>query len=196
VDWSGVSDINSATVTPASIFADVSDEGATLSTTLNPAYKRTITYTSGNTGIVTVAADGNLTYVGTGSTSISVAVGGLAETKTVPVKILKSELTNGTSYVYGGSAVTPAVQVTCGSTLNQGTDYTVQYNNNTSVGEASVTITGAGAYSGYQKTLTYQITASNAITQDMVSDATFSVNTTTNAVTVERGMSNLVCGTD
>ncbi|MCI2062688.1 MAG: hypothetical protein LKJ83_07940, partial [Eubacteriaceae bacterium] len=50
---------------------------------------------------------------------------------------------------YSGSAFTPAAEVKYGETvLNEGTDYTVSYENNTDVGTATVTITGIGKYSG------------------------------------------------
>ena len=53
------------------------------------------------------------------------------------------------SAVYNGSAQTPAVKVTVGNvTLTEGTDYTVAYADNTNAGTASVTVTGAGNYSG------------------------------------------------
>ena len=50
---------------------------------------------------------------------------------------------------YTGSALTPAVTVRVGEqTLTEGWDYTVAYANNTNVGEATVTVTGRGDYSG------------------------------------------------
>ena len=50
---------------------------------------------------------------------------------------------------YTGSAIEPAVTVTLdGTTLVEGTDYTVEYANNVEVGTATVTITGAGDYIG------------------------------------------------
>lgn len=53
------------------------------------------------------------------------------------------------SQVYSGSAITPAVTVTYdGTTLTEGTDYTVAYSNNVNPGTATVTITGIGGYTG------------------------------------------------
>lgn len=50
---------------------------------------------------------------------------------------------------YTGSALTPAVTVKVGEqTLTEGWDYTVAYANNTNVGEATVTVTGRGDYTG------------------------------------------------
>lgn len=50
---------------------------------------------------------------------------------------------------YTGSALTPAVAVTDGeTTLAEGTDYKVEYADNTNVGTATATITGIGSYCG------------------------------------------------
>lgn len=60
-------------------------------------------------------------------------------------------LPNGTAYPYMGSnaAIEPAVAVTLdGMTLTEGTDYEVTYQNNKTVGEASVVVTGMGSYAG------------------------------------------------
>jgi hypothetical protein len=58
-----------------------------------------------------------------------------------------------------GSSVTPEPIVTfLGNTLTENADYTLSYNNNTSGGTGSVTITGIGSYSG-AKTIEFQIAA-------------------------------------
>ncbi len=52
-------------------------------------------------------------------------------------------------FTYDGTAKKPVVTVKHGNTtLSQGTDYTVSYSNNTNIGNATVTITGKGNYSG------------------------------------------------
>ena len=52
-------------------------------------------------------------------------------------------------YIYNGKARTPGVVVTLnGATLKKGTDYTVSYSSNKSVGTATVTVKGTGAYIG------------------------------------------------
>ena len=51
--------------------------------------------------------------------------------------------------VYAGQAVTPQVTVTLdGTTLTEGTDYTVSYVGNDAVGTALAVVTGTGSYSG------------------------------------------------
>ena len=57
---------------------------------------------------------------------------------------------------YTGSAIEPEVTITDGETaLTLGTDYTVEYSDNTNAGTAKVTISGAGNYGGsIEKTFT------------------------------------------
>ena len=69
---------------------------------------------------------------------------------------------NGTSpdqyYIYDGSAKEPTVAVTlAGFTLETPTDYTYAYTDNTDVGTATVTITGAGDYAETSGTKTFKI---------------------------------------
>jgi hypothetical protein len=50
---------------------------------------------------------------------------------------------------YSGSAITPALTVTCdGALLARGADYTVAYSNNTAMGKAAATLTGVGPCRG------------------------------------------------
>ena len=54
-----------------------------------------------------------------------------------------------TSYVYDGKAKKPTITVKDGTAiLQEGTDYTVTYNNNINAGTAKVTIIGKGIYKG------------------------------------------------
>lgn len=53
------------------------------------------------------------------------------------------------NYIYDGKEKKPDVTVKYGyATLQQGTDYTVEYSNNVKAGTATVTINGSGIYSG------------------------------------------------
>ncbi len=53
------------------------------------------------------------------------------------------------SYTYNGTAHTPRMTIQYGSTpLREGTDYTLSYSNNINAGEATVTATGTGNYTG------------------------------------------------
>ena len=81
--------------------------------------------------------------------------------------------------------------------LVSGTDYDAAYSNNTSVGEATVTLTFKGNYSG-TKTATFQITAKSAegVTVDAIADQTYTGSALKPAVTVKDGETTLVSGTD
>lgn len=72
---------------------------------------------------------------------------------------------SGTSFNYTGEAIEPAVTVTYkGHELVEGTDYELEYKNNTNAGTASVVITGKGNYTGsVTKTFTIK-KAVNAVT--------------------------------
>lgn len=63
-----------------------------------------------------------------------------------------------TSYTYTGKTIKPSVVAkdSKGKTLKAGTDYTVSYKNNKTVGKATVTVTFKGNYSG-TKTLSFSI---------------------------------------
>lgn len=60
--------------------------------------------------------------------------------------------------IYTGAPFTPAPVVTMnGAALKNGVDYTVAFDNNINIGNAKITITGTGAYTG-TKTITFRIT--------------------------------------
>ncbi len=101
-----------------------------------------------------------------------------AEKKTITAK---DATITPTSYTYNGKAKKPAVTVKVdGTTLKNGTDYTVSYKNNINAGTAKAIITGKGNYQGtVTKTFTitirkgtshtvgaykYQVTASGKVT--------------------------------
>ena len=60
---------------------------------------------------------------------------------------------------YTGKPIYPNISIkdTSGNELVSGTDYTLEYQNNIDVGVATVTIKGAGKYSGQSKTLKFNI---------------------------------------
>lgn len=97
----------------------------------------------------------NNTKVGTATVKIA-GIDPYTSTKSVTFKIVKRPLTDAAVVVdtiddqqYTGTAITPEPVVKCqGVILKKGTDYTVRYSNNTKVGTATVTITGAGNYTG------------------------------------------------
>lgn len=85
----------------------------------------------------------------------------LADAAAAKTNISKATVGAVPSQSYTGKAITPAVTVSYnGKTLVNGTDYTLGYANNTNIGTAFITITGAGNYTG-TVTKTFEITVSN-----------------------------------
>ena len=149
---------------------------------------------SGNTG--TAAQTYTLTVMGKGNYA-----GTVKKQFTIAQKVLTAGMVSGVSasYIYMGSAIEPAVTVKDGNkTLAVGTDYTIAYQNNTSAGTASVTVTGKGNYKG-TVTKTFQITP-KTLTADMVSGVSESYIYTGSAIepaiTAKDGIKILVSGTD
>ena len=77
------------------------------------------------------------------------------------VDIAQAEITlSEKSYIYTGKPQKPKVTVTMhGTTLTENKDYTIRYENNTAVGTATVTVTGAGLFCG-QTAIPYTIQSS------------------------------------
>lgn len=99
---------------------------------------------------------------------------------------------------YNGSAFTPAITVKDGETiLTNGTDYTVEYSNNTNAGTATATIIGKGDYAEtIEKTFTINaktLTASNIAD---IAAQTYTGSALEPAVTVTDGEKTLSEGTD
>lgn len=97
--------------------------------------------------------NGKLVAKSAGSTTISASVAG--QSVTASVTVTKTSIDNADislsqdSWSYTGKPIEPVPTVTLnGNTLTAGTDYTVSYENNTSVGTATVIINGTGSYSG------------------------------------------------
>ncbi len=111
----------------------------------------TLSYTNNkNVGAATVTVSGIGNYTGTATQTFAI---------TGKSTSLLSVVLGTLSYTYDGTAKTPTVIVKDGAkTLAEGTDYTINYKDNTKVGTATVIITGAGNYTGSTKQ-TYTITA-------------------------------------
>jgi len=88
-------------------------------------------------GDKTLKVNGYSNYTGTKELSF----------KIVPADINDMTFSSVTDKVYTGAAITPSVSVRNGYySLTSGTDYTIEYLNNTAIGEASIKITGLGNY--------------------------------------------------
>ena len=104
-----------------------------------------------------------------------------------------------TSFIYDGKAKEPSVTVTFGEeTLVEGTDYDVIYENNVTIGKATVTITGKGSYTGsVTKTFTIQPIPMKDCTASLSKTSyTYDGNAKKPSVTVTYGEETLVKGTD
>ena len=122
----------------------------------------TVSYNSGNTAVATVdSASGEVTIKGIGTTTITVTAtygkNYLAGSAQYTLRVIEgrtdisqcSAKLDKTVFTYNGSEQKPSATVTYqGKTLQQGTDYTLDYSNNVNVGEATATVTGAGKYMG------------------------------------------------
>ncbi len=123
---------------------------------------------------------------------------------TYTAKLIKTESISAatvsgiTNKTYTGSAIKPAPTVTLsGKTLKSGTDYTVTYKNNISVGTASVTITGKGDYTG-TISRTFKINAASVTkaTVSGLSNKSYTGKAITQTPTVKLGSKTLKKGTD
>ena len=118
-----------------------------------------------SSGTATVTVTGTGDYIGTVTKTYVIE----------PQTLLSSNISvSYTSAVYTGSAFEPDVQVenSSGTTLKEGTDYTVSYSDNTDAGTAAVTVTGMGNYTGtVTKTFTIspQSLASSRVTVEYIS---------------------------
>jgi gliding motility-associated-like protein len=107
--------------------------------------------TNGTTYLVKIRGV-NTAGQGAASSAISVITGISLSNQSITIDPIANQ-------TYTGSALTPAMVVKDGTTkLTLSTDYTVAYTNNTNVGTATATITGAGNYIG-TKTQTFVIVA-------------------------------------
>ena len=127
--------------------------------------------------------------VGTATVTVT-GMGNYTGTKAITFRILGKYISNTTvnsieTQRYTGKAIRPAVTLKIGSvTLRENTDYTLAYRDNIQPGTASITITGAGSYSG-SKSVTFKIAqASLASATVKVSDQTYNGKARKPSVTV------------
>ena len=133
-------------------------------------YRTNVIWKSSNPEIISVAeykenqTDGFYSHkaaltmkkLGTATITATLMDGANTITRSVTIKNTRDIFANDSITVgsiknqtYTGKALTPSVTVKDGSTvLKEGTDYKVSYSNNKNVGQAEVTITGIGNYTG------------------------------------------------
>ena len=134
------------------------DETAFLEATVTPldASNQAVTWSSSNPDVVSVASDGSITALACGSSVITVttADGNNTETCEVIVSVRTIDLTGAAvtgiipkTYI-GRRVFQEPVVIVDGTTLTEGNDYSISYSNNLYAGNASLTITGKGTYTG------------------------------------------------
>uniref|UniRef100_UPI0040486508 MBG domain-containing protein n=1 Tax=Algoriphagus sp. TaxID=1872435 RepID=UPI0040486508 len=159
------------------------------STTLTETTDYTIAYTDNtNAGTATITITGAGNYTGTKTQTFAIAAKAASTLTIDPIA----------NQTYTGSAITPGVVVKDGSTtLTETTDYTIAYTDNTNVGTATITITGAGNYTG-TTTQTFAIVAKAAstLTIDPIVNQTYTGSAITPGVVVKDGSTTLTETTD
>lgn len=117
-----------------------------------------------------------------GTASITISGKGIySGSKTVTFAIEQCDIAQATidaiaDQNYTGSEIRPGVYVRIGSRLlSENVDYTLKYENNTSIGTAKITVTGMGNYSG-TKTASFQIVQFriDQATIDTIADQSYS----------------------
>jgi hypothetical protein len=152
------------------------------------------TYTNNlNAGTATVTIIGLGNYTGSASKNFLIVNG-----TSTPVQIAAGWIDDIPAQTYTGSSIQPAVTVRNGNTtLIAGTDYITAYSNNTNAGTATVTVTGAGNYSGtVYKYFTINPKAVDAGWIGNIPDQTYTGSAINPAVTVMDGSRTLTLGTD
>ena len=140
-----------------------------------------LSYSSNDISIATVnSSTGKVHIVGVGKVRITARLSGSSnyrpasdwyEVTVVAKEVAATMIGEIAEQTYTGSPLTPAVVVTDGdATLTEETDYTVEYTNNTETGEATVTITGKGNYTGTAST-TFTIVADKTTLDAAITDA-------------------------
>ena len=116
-----------------------------------------------------------------------------------PKTLVASNVSNLAAQTYTGTAFEPEISVTDGTkTLVEGTDYTVEYSNNTNAGtSAKATITGKGNYTGtIEKTFTINPKTLVASNVSNIAAQTYTGSAIEPDIDVTDGKTTLVKGVD
>ena len=170
--------------------------------------KPTVTVSDGATTLV-LGSDYSVTYgantaLGQGTVTVN-GVGDYTGTKTATFNIVntidvaKANVALAfTSAPYVGTALTPAAVVSYdGRILQAATDYTIAYANNVNPGQATVTITGMGAYTGTQ-VVDFTIAKASIATATVtaIANQVYTGSAISPAVAVSLGGKALTAGSD
>lgn len=138
-----------------------------------------------------------------GNYTIKVYVGNMSKNifVSIPVSIARNNINNIeeatvtyiANQVYTGSPLHTTFSVNYkGTTLTEGTDYTVEYSGNTNVGTGNITIKGIGEYGG-TKTASFQITPKSVSSVEAkgITDKAYTGSPITQSMTVTDGNKTL-----
>ena len=123
--------------------------------------------------------------------------------KIVPASINSASVSSISKQTKTGSALTPKPTITFnGTTLKEGTDYTLSYSNNTNAGTAKIEITGKGNFTGV-RTVSFEIVNPQPKTKDIskatvssIGNQAYTGKALKPSVTVKDGSATLKEGTD
>ena len=124
---------NGSEITPRPVVKSIGD-----SPTEGSDY--TLSYSNNvNVGTATITITGKGVYIGSKSVTFNI----------LPRQLVSSDVSNIATITYPGGPAYPNPTVRSnGTTLREGTDYTLSHSGNASVGTATVTVTGRGNYAG------------------------------------------------
>ena len=134
-----ISNISNQTYTGQKIYPTITVKDG--NTSLFNGRDYTVSYSNNkNVGTATVTITGKGNYTGTVTKTFKILAKNLSKVKTT---------VDTSNKTYTGKALTTSIKLVDGSTvLKNDTDYTVSYSNHKNPGEATVTITGKGNYTG------------------------------------------------
>ncbi len=208
------------TITASDITKSTSDAAFSLDAKTNGDGQ--LSYSSANTAVVTVDNTGKVTINGPGKTTITITASATTNynqssktinvTVTAPAKksIASATVSGISDKTYTGKEITLSPTVTLeGKALQNGTDYTLSYENNVNPGTATVTITGTGSYTDSikktftitkeEQAITENSTAKKSIAKASVTglkSKTYTGKALTQNLKVKLGNNNLKVGTD
>ena len=179
-----IKDVTKVTMNPSKKALAVGEK-IPLNGSVEPKYKRNITYTDENDILKFTKDEAGAAYAegkASGETTVRAQSCGI-NSEAMTIYVLQATVNEG-EYEYTGAPIEPTVEeLKCGSTtLVRDTDYELSCTDNTNLGTAHYTITGIGKYSGYTKSGTYTITK-GLITETMVSGGTYIIDTNTDTLT-------------
>ena len=117
------------------------------------ATNKKLKYSNSDSNVVQVDTDGKVTAISSGRAELTIEPEEGVGTAKCTIFVVSMSLDK-EEFVYDGTSKRPKVTVTASEyTLKEGEDYTVDYVDNVSEGEATVTVTGINSYKGsLQKT--------------------------------------------